>query len=106
MYFSVSTLFYALHASSNSVNEDTMWEEIIYLIVAPTQEDAVEQAKIIAAKDQVSYSTDNDEVSWIFSKILHISPIEYKKIENGSEIFSRFLTTEQVNCLSHNFFVD
>ena len=81
-----------------------MWEEIIYLVAAETREEAVQRAEIIAKRDEISYDTETDRVNWRFSRVIDVSHLEYEKIEEGHEIFSRFLTAEQADTLARNGF--
>ena len=98
--YTVSVLFKSLHNDEKSANPKNLCEEIIYLIDAISSDDAEEKAKIIAKNNECSYqNVDGEMINWTFEKIIHVCPLEIEEFNDGTEIFSRFLNTNQARTI-------
>lgn len=101
--FSVCLLYASLDVDDQTVKEDTLWEEIVYLVDAFTEDEAREKAELIGKKNEVSYQTvSGRQIVWKFQKITHLSSLEVSDISDGTEVFSRFLNSKQVEILDQN----
>jgi len=76
-----------------------LWEESIILIEAISQEDALAKANEIGRCRRVSYATqDGTELVWEFFKVERVFEVT-NALEDGAEIFSRFLRNSEVESL-------
>ena len=94
MWYSVNLLFKGSREASDS---EPLWEETIRLVEAETEADAQRKAEAIALRDETSYSTRGDRVSWRFDRVERVCAIE--DLKDGCELFSRFLRDAEVASL-------
>lgn len=80
-----------------------LWEERILLIAAESEDDATEKAELRAKSLEHSYSSNQGE--WIdvkFDSVDRVFVIE-GALEDGAELFSRFLRESEVRSLKTPF---
>ncbi len=84
--------------------DDDIWEERFYLIDAICDEDAEDQAKAIAEKEETTYKNMyGEEVCWKFDCVYKTYEIMSESLTSGTEIFSRFLKRDEVEMLKSKF---
>ncbi|MEH7514671.1 DUF4288 domain-containing protein [Gottfriedia acidiceleris] len=104
-WFSVKVL-YACKISGNpspeKIDEDydsdshKTFEESIFLIKAPSYEEAYVIGKKEAIKNEVDYLNQYDQtVEWKFIKLIDCFSLSVKKLETGTELYSRFIRVPQ-----------
>ncbi len=97
---SVSLLFSAQITNSPQRNSENLFEEIIVVFDCVDDDDLKQKSLEWAKQQEHEYKNEAGEmVYWKFVEILHISPLETNEIPSGIEIFSRFLTGNQVKAL-------
>lgn len=97
MWYAANLLFKSVHSIAS--DDEPLWEESIYLIDADSKEAATLKAEIIGRSAEVSYSMHHgDSIRWTFFKVERIHEIE-EQIEDGVEIFSRFLRDSEVKSI-------
>ena len=95
MYYSANILF----KSEGSDTEEPLWEERILLVAALDELEAEEKARNYAIKNEVEYKvTGNASVVWKFYQIERVYLID-DELEDGAELFSRFLRNSEVESL-------
>ncbi|MGP1517738.1 MAG: DUF4288 domain-containing protein [Ottowia sp.] len=93
-YFFVSILYRS--SIDGESGESDLWEEQIIAIRAYSESEAHEKAMKFALSQEYSYFNENGEnVRWEFHKIERIFFVESEKIEDGTEVFSRFLRASE-----------
>ena len=93
-YFFVSILYRS--SIDGESGESDLWEEQIIAIRADSESEAHEKAMKFALSQEHSYFNENGEnVRWEFHKIERIFFVESEKIEDGTEVFSRFLRASE-----------
>lgn len=101
-WFSASLFFRAMH-SNESIKSD-IWDERIILISASSINEATERVNTYAEESEVAYQvTDTDSLCWSFVRVERIFEIQSDKLESGTEIFSRFLRSSEVESISQPF---
>jgi hypothetical protein len=102
MWFAASLLFKSRHP--DDPDTEFLWEERIILIHASNEDEARTEAERIAKNEEVEYvAAAGNRVHWTFERIESIHTILAETLENGTEVFARFLQTSQVECLSTPF---
>ncbi|WP_064747923.1 DUF4288 domain-containing protein [Lysobacter antibioticus] len=96
-WFAASLMYQACHRPPR---EDGLWEERIVLIRAGSQTQALEQAERLGPVDEVGYATSEGEVQWRFVRVDRVCAIEAEVLGSGTEVFSRFLNTEEAEGLA------
>ena len=107
--FAISVLFNAHHREDGGSEfvPGEMWEEIVFLVDACIEDEAIERVTEMAMAAETQYvSVTNEDVYWKFMRIFHVSPLEVENLRDGSEVFSRFLDAEQVESLSKTKILD
>lgn len=67
-----------------------LYEERFLLIKATSEEDASEKA-IQQSNEPLSYQNQYGEtVTWTFKEVVEVKAVDYDKIADGTEIFTRF----------------
>ena len=97
MWYSASLLFKSVHVPTDA--RQPIWEESIRLIEAETDADARNEAERIGRSEKVAYQAQNDVVLWTFERVERVCPIDKDELENGVELFSRFLRESEVMSL-------
>lgn len=101
-WFTASALFEGRHAGKNTT--ENLWEESIFLIQGTSSSDAEVTAREIAISNEHSYqNSDGEEIAWTFVRLERIYELQVEVIENGTEIFSRFLKASEVASFSSKF---
>lgn len=101
-WYGASAFFEAQHVPPSSV--PTLWEEKIFLVQAHSTEEAVELAREVSMRNEVSYeAADGSMAHWKFSKIERINELDFETVASGAEVFSRFLRASEVESLSTPF---
>jgi hypothetical protein len=102
MWFTVSLLFEAIYSPADV--DDPLWEEIILLIKADSEEEAALKAEKKAKDEEISYeSVDEHKVTWKFRQIERVCLINEDTLIDGLEIFSRFLKDTEAKSLLTKF---
>jgi hypothetical protein len=98
MWFGVSLLFKSVH--NGQPEDDALWEDSIVLIRAQSRDEAQKQAEALGKGEEHEYvSASGDLVKWTFQGVESIHEILDDTLENGTEIFSRFLRAREVESL-------
>jgi len=98
MWFTVSLLFKSIHVGQPEDN--CLWEESIFLVRAESYAEAQQQAELLGKVQEHEYvSVTGDLVRWTFQQVESIFEIQDNTIEHGTEIFSRFLSSSDVESL-------
>jgi cysteine synthase len=94
MWYSVSLLF---RSSGNPAGAGApLWEESIRLISADSEAQAMEKAKRLGESERVSYGVSGGTRTWVFSRVERVYAIETDRLDDGVELFSRFLRDSEV----------
>jgi|SRR5437660_6208052 len=102
MWFAVSSFFKCKCIHPEHPDDESLWEERIFLIQAETEEGARQEGERICKVEEHEYvSATGDLVQWIFQQVASVS--EIYSLEPGSELFSRFLKKQEVDSLLTNF---
>jgi hypothetical protein len=97
-WFSASLFFKGEH--SRTREEKELWEESICLIHADTENEALKKAIRSGREKEVSYKTcEGDILSWKFVKVERLFVIDEDSLTDGTELFSRFLRSEEAASL-------
>ncbi|MFS1524429.1 DUF4288 domain-containing protein [Microbulbifer sp. 2304DJ12-6] len=95
MYYSVSLMY----KSERSDSEPPLWEERIILVSATDEVEAEEKAKKSTREYESEFITsDSVEIAWKFHQVERVFPID-DDIEDGAELFSRFLRQSEAESL-------
>jgi hypothetical protein len=98
MWFAANLLFKSVHVGQPE--ENPLWEERIVLIQAETEAEAREQGERLGKEEEHEYvSATGDLVRWTFQQIERVYPIEADTLQNRTEVFSRFLRSNEVESL-------
>jgi hypothetical protein len=101
MWFTANILMKAL--SSNSTAKP-FWEESAILIQATDEDEARKKGEEAGKKAEHEYDPiSGDHIKWIFEKVTVVYEITPNKLEEGTEVFSRFLRDSEVKSLSRPF---
>lgn len=99
MWYSASLFFESIHTPPQPQAEH-LWEEVIHLIQAESEEEALRKADAIGKKSELNYRVDSgDRVKWRFFKTESVALIEMQELADGAEIFSRFITAQEAHSL-------
>jgi hypothetical protein len=100
MWFAVNLLFESLHP--DHPENEFLWEERIVLVQANNEEKArLEGERIGKAEEHEYTAASGDLVRWVFREVESVCAIE--TLEHGAELFSRFLTRQEVEKLQSPF---
>ena len=100
MWYAVDLLFKSVHPENHE--QEWLWEERIFLVEAGTEDEARQKGERLGKAEEVEYiSATGDLVRWAFQQIERVCPIE--SLEDGSELFSRFLSQAEVESLTAAF---
>ena len=95
MYYSANILY----KSERSDAKEPLWEEKIVLISALDELEAKEKAKKYAVENEAEFNTADDvKINWKFYEIERVVLID-DILEDGAELFSRFLRDSEVKSL-------
>src|SRR5207302_1849043 len=98
MWFSVNLLFKSIHP--DHPENESLWEERVFLVQAETEDQARHEGERIGKNEEHEYvAATGDLVRWVFEQIASISPLLADTLGNGTEVFSRFLSSAQVESL-------
>ena len=96
--FAASLLFRSLR--NGKFAPSNLWEESIILVQASSPEEADKKAEKIGRSRCLTYKTsDGEEITWEFFKVLQVFQVSEEEPNDGVEIFSRHLRTSEVNSL-------
>jgi len=88
-----STFYVAVVVIESNIDNPTyqpLYEERFLLIKATSEEDASEKA-IQQSNEPLSYQNQYGEtVTWTFKEVVEAKEVDYDKIADGTEIFTRF----------------
>ena len=102
LWFTASLLF--ISERERSPNEQPLWEEQIVLIESLDESNADAKAAAYGRANEHEYvSKDGQTVRWVFRKVERICPVETLHLQDGTELFSRFLKGSEVQSLSVPF---
>ena len=105
MWFSANLLFQSAHEPGVMPgSENSVWEESVVLLEAESEQEAHLLALRMGQEREVSYKNVYGEmVSWRFDSIQALCEIGLEHPSHGSEVFSRFLKTEEVESMKRGF---
>jgi len=96
-------MWYSANLIYKGINEDgltDLCEERIVLFHALCEKDVYAKAKSFGLDSEHSYEVESGgTLQWKFDTIERVYEIDDSEIHDGSEIFSRFLTKEDVDIL-------
>lgn len=97
-WYVASLLFKAIH--SQPVSQDDLWEERLVLLSADTLDAARQMAQATGNVPVVGYAGEgDDQIIWTFRHVERVYEIQQAELQSGTEIFSRFLKTAEVQSL-------
>ena len=100
-WYSASILFRGI--KNISIYPD-IWEESICLFEAENEDEVRIKAEKKGKSEEVQYqSIPGNTVNWIYDGILNIYDLSEDSIGDGAEVFSRFLSEEEVRNLRTPF---
>lgn len=94
MWFSSKILYKSVHYFNGKImrRSRSMFEEVILLVKARNEKQAMKKALIFARKGQHKYKNESGElVSWELIKLIEVQSID-GAIKDGIEVSSRFFT--------------
>lgn len=95
MYYSVSLMY----KSERTDSEPPLWEECIILVSAMDEIEAEKKAKKSIVANECEFTvSDSVKVAWKFHQVESVCLIE-DKIEDGVELFSRFLRQSEAESI-------
>jgi len=98
MWFTASLLFKAEHLGVS--NYTPLWEELVILFQAISESDAEAKAAAYGQSHQHEYTNDEGTlIRWRFQKVERVCAIESTTLEDGTELFSRFLRDSEAQSL-------
>lgn len=99
MYYSVCLMY----KSERTDSEPPLWEECIILVSAMDEIEAEEKAKKSIVANECEFNvSDSVKVVWKFHQVESVCLIE-DKIEDGVELFSRFLRQSEAESILNPF---
>jgi hypothetical protein len=100
MWFAVNLLFESTHPGHPE--SEFLWEERIVLVRADTEEQARHEGELIGKAEEHEYTAATGElVLWVFRRVESVCAIP--KLDHGTELFSRFLSKQEVETLLKPF---
>src|SRR5437879_5940577 len=98
MWFAVNLLFESVHNDQPST--ESLWEERIVLLRAADEPGAQQRGEILGKSEEHEYiSATGDQVRWTFRRVERVFAIDEEVLGDGTEVFSRFLHTREVESL-------
>ena len=95
MYYSVNLMYRSERGDSQS----PLWEERIILVSAIDEDEAKDKAEKHARENESEFTAaDGVNIKWVFYQIERVFPID-GDIEDGVELFSRFLRQSEAESL-------
>ena len=102
MWYAANLLFQSEHSTVS--DKENLWEESIRLIQADSTDQAMQKAKELGQRSEVSYlGEEADLVKWKFVRVERIFEIDDEKLKDGTEVFSRFLRASEVESMLTSF---
>jgi hypothetical protein len=100
MWFAVNLLFESIHP--DHPENEFLWEERIILVRADTEEQARREGERLGKCEEQEYTAaTGDLVRWVFRQVESVRAIE--TLDHGTELFSRFLSRQEVESLLSPF---
>jgi len=101
MWFTANILMECL---SSDPTAKPFWEESIILIQAADEDEARKKGEETGKKAEHEYDAiSGDHIKWVFDRVADIYELVPNKLEEGTEVFSRFLRDSEVKSLSRPF---
>jgi len=98
MWYSASLLFISEHVGHPQ--SEPLWEERIVLVQAEGPTAAEQKARQIGKRGEHEYlNKAGCVVRWVFKQVERVHLIDSTKLEDGTELFSRFLRDSEVKSL-------
>lgn len=98
MWFAASLLFVSQHVDQPSANP--LWEEQIIIFQADDENTARRKAELRGRAEEHEYrNKENQLVRWRFERVERIYQIEADALDDGTEVFSRFLRDAEAKSL-------
>jgi hypothetical protein len=98
MWFAVNQLFESVHDGRPAA--DALWEERVVLVQAADEAEARRRGEILGRAEEHEYrSATGDQVRWTFRQVERVYPIDAEVLEDGTEVFARFLRSCEVESL-------
>ena len=95
MYYSVSLMY----RSERTDSEPPLWEECVILVSTMDEVEAEEKAKKSIVTNECEFTVSGSvKVTWKFHQVESVCLIE-DKIEDGVELFSRFLRQSEAESI-------
>ncbi len=98
MWFAANLQFESVHDGQPSDHD--LWEERLILVQADSESQARTKAELFGKQEEHEYvSATGDRVHWVFRRIEKVAPIDAPTLEDGTELFSRFLKGAEVQSI-------
>lgn len=92
-WYSARLLFKSLVAGEEL--SDALWEAVIYLIQAESEEGALAKALKLGKDREHEYENEHGQlVSWLFHSVAEVQDLCEEEIGDGAEVFSRLFRRE------------
>ncbi len=103
MWYGISLLFKSCHAKPRE-GDLLLWEEVIIVVKAPSQDDAERLAREFGLKHEVEFEVlGGDTVTWVFDSVFEVCEIEHDIVDSGTEVFSQYMKESEVRSLQGRF---
>src|SRR5713226_6574526 len=100
MWFAVNMFFESVHP--DHAEYDPVWEERVVLVRAGSEEEARHEGELLGKAGEHEYiAATGDLVRWVFRQVEKAYTID--TLDHGTELFSRFLSKEEVESLLSPF---
>src|SRR5207249_9739854 len=98
MWYGVSLLIEGVHVGFP--REESLWEDQIVLIRAESEAEAEREGERLGrAGDHEYVSAAGILIRWTFRQVESVCEIDAETLESGTEVFSRFLRTQEVDSM-------
>ncbi len=103
MRYGIGLLFKCTHEKPR-IDDVEVWQEVIILVEASSEEEAEELGVEYARSHQVKYDVvGNDSVTWVFDSVSDTCEVVGELASSGTEVFHRFMKESAVRAMREKF---